>query len=478
MSAILDAAQPYNAFWVAMAIATIFWLIYFFVKYASHPMVVIRYPRVMTLDLLASSLNCILQSFVNTSMFNSAVPCQPFMSFADAFDCFSNSVLIGRAVLFYMQARAMNHIRRNQLLDHIMDIIALFTAPGEYFRLKRQVAAIERETTVGSAKSESNSSIPSWAEKHGFLRFVAVQFVWFLVGWSYSFGSTVSGLGNEAFVYSEASNPLHCWAIYVTWYSSTVYILNVLCSAIILIAVFPVNDLVGLRNDLVLSLGIGIFFKLLNLLANVMYNFNTDWAIVSAYSYSPAALISPFISLSIAGFYVFRTLREDRFSMGKKKMSSHRSQRSINSSHNSEGFVNFNQFCKFWASTEGKQVVGNIAAKLYMLESIRFLHDTDEEQHIVPNFDRMCKEYIVDGAKWELNIPGAMKLQCQSANAGKNPDKMREAILDVRKEILQMLFPLIRHELAKEDRDASVEVEAQKVLSRTLDNPVVEATSA
>jgi hypothetical protein len=60
-----------------------------------------------------------------------------------------------------------------------------------------------------------------------------------------------------------------------------------------------------------------------------------------------------------------------------------------------------------------------------------------------------------------LNIPGGMKMNCQSANVSKR----LTAILELRKETLQMLFPLIRHDLTEEERDASVEFEAQKVMS-------------
>jgi hypothetical protein len=464
-----DAAVTFNAVFSVIAFLTIVWTVYFFWRHASHPMVVIRYPKVMIFDLLASLINCIIQCFVSTAMFGFPVPCQPMLSVSDAFDCFSNSVLIGRAVLFYMQARAMNHIAKNPLMDKLMDGIALFTAPGEYFRLRRQVKAAEMETIKGGSQSNSTSS-PTWTERNGFVRFLGVQLLWLLFGVSYSYGATVANMGSQVFVYDPViGNPLFCWAAFVTWYSTAVYVLTVLCSVAILIAVYPVRDLVGLRNDLVWSLGIGVFFKLLNLLANIMFNFDPNWAMVSAYSYTLAAFISPAISLTIAGYYVFRTLREDRFAFTKRnRNASHLSQRSThNSSHNSSetSFVNFNQFCQFWISQEGKQIVGKIAAKLYMLESVRFLHDTDDQEQIVSNFERMYKEYIVNGAKWELNIPGAMKLNCQSANATKDEQKIREAVLEVRKEILQMLFPLIRHELTKEERDASVQVEAQKVLS-------------
>jgi hypothetical protein len=454
-----NAPVTFNVVLSIISFLAIVWTGCFFWRCANHPMVVIRYPKIMVFDLLANLMNAIIQCFLRTSMFGLSVPCQPMLGLEDALDCFSNSVLIGRAVLFYMQARAMNHISRHPILDKVMDGIALFTAPGEYFRLRRQVRA---------AEITYSTHTPTWTEKHGFLRFLGVQSFWLLLGVSYSYGTTVSNMGSQAFDYDPAvGNPLNCWAAYVTWYSSAVYVLTVLCSVAILIAVYPVHDLVGLRNDVFWSLGVGVFFKLLNLLASVMFNFDPNLAMVSAYSYTLAAFISPAVSLNIAAYYVFRTLKVNRFVFTKRNRNERQaSQRSINSSNNSSEAtcVNFNRFCRFWESQEGKKIEGNIASKLYVLESVRFLHDTDDQEQIVSNFERMYLEYIVDGSKWELNIPGAMKLNCQSAKTAKDDQKIREAILEVRKEILQMLFPLIRHELSREERDSSAEIQVNKVL--------------
>lgn len=393
----------------------------------THPLLVIRCPHVFMFDVCLNALNCSVQSLMNTNSMSAPIGCQPFTGLVDGFDVASTMILIGRAALFYNQAANLGKIKRQPVTDAVMDIIAWFTASGDYFANKniRRMAVRVAENPEAKAKIFQTVSTPwgmflGWTTSGGFTRYLIVAISWFLVGLTYSMLSTTLHMGRWAFR-SRAGSPLACWTEYVQPFAPFIYFGFFFIFIFVMFAVWDKHDRFGLRNDVLWSLVFSGILKTLNGLSLMIPFSDTLWE----YMYC-LAVVSPVISMSYLLYYVYV---DPQF--GNNESTAH-----LSSTFHDEDFdaTTFelrraimymkgpNQFRKmntkmerFWNTTPGKKQILEMGSKFYILESLRFLGQSDSllDSSIIDldQYVQLYENYIRVDSQWELNLSYEMREQ-------------------------------------------------------------------
>lgn len=279
-----------------------------------------------------------------------------------------------------------------------------------------------------------------------------MQASWFNIGLLYSFFSTYGVLGSNVFKYdvNGGSSPLQCWSGYIYPYTATLYAITSIAFLAVLISVYKVRDLVGLRNDLVVTMSIGIIFKIVNavIIGSSDYNY-AQW------TYAPASLISPLISIVITVYYVLQTntTSSEDFS-------------TIDAGSIAENIPGINNFEEFMRKPKCLELVRDISKKLYMYENVRFIEETNKltESCTRDQFKHIYAEFISTSAKFEINLPANLRTRARALVSERrsvvasseqphvmsvlaSPHEIAALIVEMRSEIFSMLQPLVRHHL-------------------------------
>jgi hypothetical protein len=428
----MEAWETWSWFWIYLGFiilvlsGVVIWI------FRKHPLIVVRNPVVFGADLMINGFNVFMQSWPFILRANLVqIPCFPLEAFSDAFDVLGNSVLIGRAVLFYMQALSIQGIKRNAWVETVIDGIAFLTAPGDYYVLKDKVRALEaRESVMVTENMHITHSRFYRTPFARNMRFAIVQFCWFMLGWNYSLWACFGNMGSRIIVWDNVDgNANACWTTYVYPYSFTEYMIVTLVCGYILAAVYPVRDLIGLRNDLVFTLVFTTIMKFINGLS-IMWNFLGD---SGAWTYPPSVLVAPIISLAITCYYLWKVNSQSDAAVQK-----------------AENFKNYKDLIEYWKTSNGKQLIINLSKMLYTYESTKFLIDTEAKDWDLVRARAIYQLYIADGSTLEVNVPAKLKKRFEIALQNENWADFAATVEDARTEVFQLLLPLMKSELASQ----------------------------
>jgi hypothetical protein len=163
-----------------------------------HPLLIIRCPKVFAAELAINYMNAAYFAAYNSAFFNAKISCQPLACISDGLELAGNMALIGRSVLFYNQALNIgksDDVHKYTLLQRTMDIIAFFTAPGDYFEmqtLRRFTFAVKENPDLKTNKLVIQDPNKNYG---GALRYYIVIICWFVVGCAGSNVMTGIGMG-------------------------------------------------------------------------------------------------------------------------------------------------------------------------------------------------------------------------------------------------------------------------------------------
>eukprot|EP00475_Leptophrys_vorax_P008774 TRINITY_DN1571_c0_g1_i1.p1 TRINITY_DN1571_c0_g1~~TRINITY_DN1571_c0_g1_i1.p1 ORF type:complete len:494 (+),score=93.58 TRINITY_DN1571_c0_g1_i1:52-1482(+) len=460
MSAVILTAelQAYSYFFLTFACVVFMAALWLFAFKRDHPMMVIRYPRVMAIDLLVNSTNGIVLVLMNLDYFGARFPCVPWQSFIDGLDCCANALLIGRAVMFFAQAysemKQQEVLLTSPNLMRTLDIVALLTAPGDYFRFRKRMKATNGTPTVIVDN-------PSAASLLYGLRFIAVGAVWFSIGFAYSFWPTYSNLGITSIVVDELQvyTPTVCWMRFVVRYSSVLYLISAVVCAVILFAVYPLNDSVGLKHDLAFSMSVGMVFKLVN---GILMLFPDD-VLPMLYMYPIASTLPTAMSIGIAIYYIksydknasrtMITVELDNAEAGEDA--------SMTSLEALRSMKRFDEFEKFRRTPQGRAFVEQVSRKYYAYESVKFLDACEnlpqkQDAEYATSLHWLFQNFIKIGSEWEINISHDMRdrltrliLEAKH-HEDEEDDEVQKCLNAVRVEVTKMLLPLVQKEMREQ----------------------------
>lgn len=413
-------------FGIAFLLSTMY-LLYFVLH--RHPLLIVRCPKVFAFDVGLNCVNCIIQSMMNMNYFQLYLGCQPWTAFVDGTDVASNMISIGRAVLYYNQAASIAKMSRYPTMDKLMDIIAWFTCPEDYFRNKdwkhlvREAVEIQGLYKPHDIYDQSTrlGQFQQWSTRGGFMRCVYAITGWFLVGVTYSLVATSYGL-RQLVGDASAASPLSCWVAYLTPISPVLYFFSCALHLLILVAIWDMRDSVGIRNDMVLSLTIGVFFKFLN----GFFMVYPVWQISWQYTYSPAAIMSSLDSMFYLMYFVLIGSHSPNSATFAERLKSavdedeepveYELRRAMMYLKGPNQFRQMNtKMERLWNTTKGKQRILELASKYYIFESLRFLGESDALMDSImidrQEYVRIYKTFIRVDSQWQLNLSSTMREQ-------------------------------------------------------------------
>jgi hypothetical protein len=237
----------------------------------------------------------------------------------------------------------------------------------------------------------------------------------------------VASIGVDVFN-PDASGPASCWKNYIRICSASIYVLVILCCSVLIIKLYKMQDLAGMRTDLLLSLHFTIALKFLNLIAFIE---KAVFPNLEYYSYPASAIFPAVSSLAIAMYFVYR--------------SSEMTKRIRNGG---SGIKNLEEFHKHWNTTDGKARIVYLSKKLFVHEIILFLMSTDDEasQNVIikssDGIQKIWEIFVAPQSPWQLNISGDLKLRIKKYVERKeqSPEEAAKLIVLIRGEMLKILY--------------------------------------
>eukprot|EP01042_Synura_sphagnicola_P017391 gene17391-21968_t len=182
------------------------------------------------------------------------------------------------------------------------------------------------------------------------------------------------------------------------------------------------RDSVCIRNDMVLSLTIGVFFKFLN----GFFMVYPVWQISWQYTYSPAAIMSSIDSMFYLMYFVLIGSHSPNSATFAERLKSavdedeepveYELRRAMMYLKGPNQFRQMNtKMERLWNTTKGKQRILELASKYYIFESLRFLGESDALMDCImidrQEYVRIYKTFIRVDSQWQLNLSSTMREQ-------------------------------------------------------------------
>lgn len=424
-------------------------------------------------------------------------------------------------------------VKRIPIIDQIVYVLGCVTAPGEFFRYynreerysnKNINDVVPLSADSSSSQEEKNADLRRQLtirkvgfcrrliNCNGFTRYLFVNICWYIIAALLTMNfTTLHGLHSHA-TSSNYASPTACWSAYLFPMQVGFYYGYTAVYVVILIAISQVQDRVGLRDDIALSLVIGVGFKFAN---GFLHQF---WTNSWVYTYSPAATAPPLISMIVLLIYI-RKMDLNKHLHGKGNanflaMSSDSMDEVLatrpadteviitrvkeNRIRNMNALICSKESSKnnllkstgqptrmerYWNIDDGKKIIEELGKKFFVHESIRFLSETDDllldrfpmedillehnslpavgKKHVnnmfVP-YMKLFETFIEANSPWEVNISSKIREQYASlltemeddGDPQDNINALIDLIIVIRREIFVMIDPILRTHLKQQ----------------------------
>jgi hypothetical protein len=386
-----------------------------------------RFPKIFFIDVFFHAIHAANVSLWYVSYFRpDVVGCQPANSFVEGIEWGVGSILLGRSCLFYIQTRANALTEQSKLSEIVVDALAFFTAPGQYYLLKKVVQHRLHPDQVTSmiphvSTSRWNPMMIFQGSARFFLCFLFWTVIGFVTSWSYTFNDY--GAAHT----TPQVNAAECFVTSIRIQTGVIFFLVAVCALLIVSFTYHVEDLVGLRQELVATLGLISVVKIFNAF-NLWFLFLSQsfWIDIAS------VLLSPLLSLIITGVYSYKLHRN---------------------SQRKDSICQIGSVAElevaFLKSKAIRDHLIKSARQFYMSEVTDFLMASEKLTESTPfeSYVQIYNLYVKAGSVFEINVSSDLRRQADESM--KNGVADLNMMSKLRCEMFSLLFLNLKHVLAE-----------------------------